>query len=270
MPRPPRASHPVKLETGPLTPRSHPHTSRLVSRALLSWCTQVWNRCPCLAAPQPVQHALPVFMCTAGVPSKPVLLSAQSGADFIALRWTSDPPQPEGVVWSAQLTGPLPATTTTSVDDLATFQHNFTSLAIGKYSVRLAATVKNGEVYGASASVNMPEFVLGTPGPAQFVGTPAQVAGKLRLKWTLAANDPDPTTTMQVPNKAAVTGLLSWSLKDWCCQIRSSWAMPYHCPLSEPVSSGLCPRLQVPAAHLLGRRHQPSRTGRCAVWPQGG
>lgn len=105
-------------------------------------------------------------------------------------------------MWSAQLTGPLPATTTTSADDLATPQHNFTGLATGRYSVRLVATVKNGEVVGASTSRDITGFVIGLPGKSEFVTAPAQVAGKLRLKWTPAANDPDPDSTMCVPAPA--------------------------------------------------------------------
>lgn len=139
------------------------------------------------------------------MPFAPELLWANDGTDFAALSWTSSNTQPEGVVWSVQLTGPAgPSSATTSVKDLTpsefgvfgVFEHNFTSLAPGKYSAQVAATVKNGDVYGASSKLDIPTLVVGVPGKSSFVGTPAQVAGKLQLKWGPAAADPDPASTV--------------------------------------------------------------------------
>ena len=134
-----------------------------------------------------------------GKPHTPEL-AATTGASSIALDWTTAALDPEGVFYSLQLVGPEGgASQTAAAPDLAhgTTTHTFTSLAVGKYAVTLSAAVKNGGTAGfAAPDQTLSGLVVGVPGESQWAAQPAnEASGKVQLKWTPAANDPDAGST---------------------------------------------------------------------------
>lgn len=119
------------------------------------------------------------------------------GSNSIWLDWGNRYPRdPPGVVYSLTLAGPSGAT---GLVGLTTTEHTFNTWAPGKYTLQLTAVVKNGAVYGASSTATFPAagayWVVGVPGPSQFVTEPVMVNGKLQLKWTPASPDPDDAST---------------------------------------------------------------------------